>query len=118
MAQQLPSGVSVQDVQNAISQPISVPAGQTITVDLGIPVQAGYSGDGWQVSTSGTQVTVTAPASESGGEAGDTTTTGDEETASGEEHGGLGWIIGIAAVALVGVLVLLAVLLTVGRRKN
>ena len=51
MAQQLPSGVSVQDVQNAISQPISVPAGQTITVDLGIPVQAGYSGDGWQVST-------------------------------------------------------------------
>lgn len=302
ISQQLPAGVSVQDVQNAISQPISVPAGQTITVDLGIPVQAGYSGDGWQVSTSGTQVTVTAPAeggstiavpaqaagmsatitlvsspqaaaptlgepsgtngesagdelasggasptnedkgdaaaagaadahpertpasaltetdarrinldahisgntitaqlgfveaaklynefssvdregltlryvdsggriiegvkrnvdkqnlkltltypegetpdnpfiiqvvrdgteainivtltapaSESGGEAGDTTTTGDERTATGEKHGGLGWIIGIAAVALVSVLVLLAVLLTVGRRKN
>lgn len=61
-AQQLPGGVSVQDVQAAIAQPISVPAGETITVDLGVPVQAGYSGEGWQVSTSGTQVTVTAPA--------------------------------------------------------
>ena len=61
-AQQLPGGVSVQDVQAAIAQPISVPAGETITVDLGVPVQAGYSGGGWQVSTSGTQVTVTAPA--------------------------------------------------------
>lgn len=62
VAQQLPGGVSVQEVQAAVSQPISVPAGQTITVDLGVPVQAQYSGDGWQVSTSGTQVTVTAPA--------------------------------------------------------
>lgn len=61
-AQQLPGGVSVQDVQAAIAQPISVPAGETITVDLGVPVQAGYSGEGWQVSTSGSQVTVTAPA--------------------------------------------------------
>ncbi|AKK01999.1 hypothetical protein [Corynebacterium epidermidicanis] len=57
---QLPGGMNLQSIAG---ETISVPAGQTTTVDLGYPVQANYSGGGWSVSSSGTSVTVTAPAS-------------------------------------------------------
>ncbi|MDR7329278.1 hypothetical protein [Corynebacterium guangdongense] len=58
---QLPAGMSPQDVQSAIAAPISVPAGETVTVDLGVPVSMSHAGDGWSVSSAGTSVTVTAP---------------------------------------------------------
>ena len=59
-AQVLPPGV---DIQSMVGGPYSVPAGQTTTIDLGIPVTANYSGGGWSVSSAGSAVTVTAPAS-------------------------------------------------------
>lgn len=59
----LPPGVNVRDVVGA---PISVPAGQTTTVDLGVPVSADYNSGGWSVVSAGTAVSVTAPA-EGGG---------------------------------------------------
>ncbi|WP_164546425.1 hypothetical protein [Corynebacterium hylobatis] len=55
----LPPGVSVQDL---ISGPIAVPAGQTTTVDLGVPVSVSHHAGGWSVVSSGTSVSVTAPA--------------------------------------------------------
>lgn len=55
----LPPGVSVADL---VSAPISVPAGQTTTVDLGVPVSVNHSANGWTVVSSGTSVSVTAPA--------------------------------------------------------
>ncbi|MDY6049330.1 MAG: hypothetical protein SPI77_02000 [Corynebacterium sp.] len=61
-AQPVPPGISEADVIAAISAPISVPAGETITVSLPVPVTASYSGGGWTVSSAGTAVTVTAPA--------------------------------------------------------
>ncbi len=57
---ELPGGMSVPDVD--LSAPISVPAGQTTTVDLGVPVQVSYQQNGWSVVSSGTSVSVTAPA--------------------------------------------------------
>ena len=50
------------EVEAAIAAPISVPAGQTTTVSLPVPAEANYSGDGWNVSVSGTSATITAPA--------------------------------------------------------
>lgn len=55
----LPPGVAVQDV---ISGPIAVPAGQTTTVDLGVPVSVSYHSGGWSITSAGTAVSVTAPA--------------------------------------------------------
>lgn len=55
----LPPGVNVQDIVGA---PISVPAGQTTTVDLGVPVSVSYHADGWSVVSAGTAVSVTPPA--------------------------------------------------------
>ena len=52
---QLPGGVTVEDARAAVAAPINVPAGETVTVDVGVPVSASYSGGGWSV-------TVTAPA--------------------------------------------------------
>lgn len=49
-------------MEAAIASPISVPAGQTTTVSLPVPAEASYSGDGWNVSASGTFATITAPA--------------------------------------------------------
>src|SRR5699024_5671385 len=60
-AQALPAGISVEDARAAISAPISVPAGQTTTVNVPIAVDAGYPGDGWSVSSAGNSVTITAP---------------------------------------------------------
>lgn len=57
----LPGGVSMSDIQAALSGPISVPAGQTTTVSLPVAVNAQYSGGGWQVSSAGNSVTITAP---------------------------------------------------------
>ncbi len=62
---QLPAGMDPAQVQSMLSGPISVPAGQTTSVDLGVPVSASYSGSGWSVASTGTGVTVTAP--EAGG---------------------------------------------------
>lgn len=59
-AQMLPPGT---DIQSMVGGPHAVPAGQTTTIDLGVPVNAFYSGDGWNISSAGTSVTVTAPAS-------------------------------------------------------
>lgn len=56
----LPPGM---DLQSLVGGTHVVPGGQTTTVDLGYPVQANYSGGGWTVVSSGSAVTVTAPAS-------------------------------------------------------
>lgn len=55
----LPPGVNVRDVLGA---PIAVPAGETTTVDLGVPVDVSHNSDGWSVISAGTAVSVTAPA--------------------------------------------------------
>ena len=44
-----------------IPSEVTVRAGETTTVDLGVPVDANYSGGGWTVTSNGTQVSVTAP---------------------------------------------------------
>ena len=49
------------EVEAAIAAPIPVPAGETTTVSLPVPAEASYSGDGWNVSASGTSATITAP---------------------------------------------------------
>lgn len=58
---QLPGGISPDAVQGMIPSEISVPAGQTTSVDVGVPVNVAYNSGGWSVSSSGTVVTVTAP---------------------------------------------------------
>lgn len=58
---QLPEGVNPADVQSMIPSEVTVRAGETTTVDLGVPVDVSYSGGGWQVTSNGTQVSVTAP---------------------------------------------------------
>ena len=40
---------------------ISVPTGESTTVDVGVPVDVNYSSGGWTVTSSGTSVTVSAP---------------------------------------------------------
>lgn len=58
---QLPEGFDPSMVAEMIPAEITVPAGQTTTVDVGVPVSASYSGGGWTVASNGTTVTVTAP---------------------------------------------------------
>lgn len=58
---QIPEGLDPAVVAEMIPSTISVPAGQTTSVDVGVPVNASYSDGGWSVSASGTGVTVTAP---------------------------------------------------------
>lgn len=48
-----------------ISGPVTVPAGQTTTVDLGVPLNVNVSQNGWTVVSNGTSVSVTAPEGES-----------------------------------------------------
>ena len=49
-------------VLDALAAPIAVPAGQSTTVNLPVPVDAAYSGDGWNVQAGGGTVSITAPA--------------------------------------------------------
>lgn len=56
---ELPAGISVPDVD--LSTPVSVPAGTTTSVDLGVPLQVNYRQGGWVVVSNGTSVSVTAP---------------------------------------------------------
>ena len=58
---QLPEGVNPAEVQSMIPSEVTVRAGETTTVDLGVPVDVNYSSGGWQVTSNGTQVSVTAP---------------------------------------------------------
>ena len=58
---QLPEGIDPAEVQSMIPSEVTVRAGETTTVDLGVPVDANYSGGGWTVTSNGTQVSVTAP---------------------------------------------------------
>lgn len=58
---QLPEGMSPEEVQSMIPGEISVPAGESTTVDVGVPVDVNYSSGGWAVTSSGTSVTVSAP---------------------------------------------------------
>lgn len=58
---QLPEGMSPEEVQSMIPGEISVPAGESTTVDVGVPVEVNYSSGGWTVTSSGTSVTVSAP---------------------------------------------------------
>lgn len=58
---QLPDGMSPEEVQSMIPGEISVPAGESTTVDVGVPVDVNYSSGGWTVTSSGTSVTVSAP---------------------------------------------------------
>lgn len=58
---QIPDGMSPEQIQSMVPSEISVPAGETTTVDVGVPVNVNYSAGGWTVTSSGTSVTVTAP---------------------------------------------------------
>lgn len=58
---QLPGGMSPEEIQSMIPGEISVPAGESTTVDVGVPVDVNYSSGGWTVTSSGTSVTVSAP---------------------------------------------------------
>lgn len=58
---QIPAGMDQAQIDAVLGAPISVPPGQTTTVDLGVPVQGGQSGQGWTVNSAGTSVSVTAP---------------------------------------------------------
>ncbi|AIT61030.1 hypothetical protein CDOO_07030 [Corynebacterium doosanense CAU 212 = DSM 45436] len=58
---QIPSGMNMEQMNAVLAAPIAVAPGETTTVDLGVPVQGGYSGEGWDVHSAGTVVTVTAP---------------------------------------------------------
>lgn len=58
---QIPSGMNLGQMNAVLAAPIAVAPGETTTVDLGVPVQGGYSGEGWDVHSAGTVVTVTAP---------------------------------------------------------
>lgn len=60
-AAQIPEGLDPAAVAEMIPSTISVPAGQTTSVDVGVPVNVSYAGGGWSVSASGTGVSVTAP---------------------------------------------------------
>lgn len=61
---QLPPGVNPDAVLEMLPQQIAVPAGETTTVDVGVPVDVNYNSGGWSVTSSGSTVTVTAPAQE------------------------------------------------------
>lgn len=58
---QLPGGVDPAQVAGMIPSEITVPAGETTTVDVGVPVDVNYSSGGWTVTSNGTSVSVTAP---------------------------------------------------------
>lgn len=58
---QLPGGLDPQTVRDMIPSPVSVRAGETTTVDVGVPVNVSYNSGGWEVNANGTSVTVTAP---------------------------------------------------------
>lgn len=58
---QIPDGLDPGAIQQMLPSEISVPAGQTTTVDVGVPVNVSYNADGWVVSSSGTAISVTAP---------------------------------------------------------
>ena len=58
---QLPGGMSPEEIQSMIPGEISVPAGESTTVDVGVPVDVNYSSGGWTVTSSGKSVTVSAP---------------------------------------------------------
>ena len=58
---QLPGGMDPAQVAGMIPSEITVPAGETTTVDVGVPVDVNYSSGGWTVSSNGTSVSVTAP---------------------------------------------------------
>lgn len=58
---QLPGGLDPQTVREMIPSSVNVRAGETTTVDVGVPVTANYNADGWSVSANGTSVSVTAP---------------------------------------------------------
>lgn len=58
---QLPAGMSLGEIQSILSNPIAVPAGESVTVDVGVPVSGGHHGSGWDVTSAGTTVTVVAP---------------------------------------------------------
>lgn len=58
---QLPEGLDPAAIQQAIPSEIHVQAGQTTTVDTGVPLSLNYSSGGWTVVSSGTSVSVTAP---------------------------------------------------------
>lgn len=58
---QLPAGMDPAQVAGMIPSEITVPAGETTTVDVGVPVNVNYSSGGWTVTSNGTSVSVTAP---------------------------------------------------------
>lgn len=58
---QLPGGMSPDALKSMIPSQISVPAGETTSVDVGVPVDVNYSAGGWVVTSQGSVVSVTAP---------------------------------------------------------
>lgn len=58
---QLPGGLDPAQIKEMLPSQVSVAAGESTTVDVGVPVDVNYSADGWVVSSSGTTVTVQAP---------------------------------------------------------
>lgn len=58
---QVPSGAGASAIAEMLPSEIAVQAGETTTVDVGVPVAVGYAADGWVVASSGTTISVTAP---------------------------------------------------------
>lgn len=58
---QLPEGLDPAQIKEMLPSQVSVAAGESSTVDVGVPVDVNYAADGWVVSSSGTTVTVQAP---------------------------------------------------------
>ncbi|WP_257183065.1 hypothetical protein [Corynebacterium cystitidis] len=58
---QIPEGLDPAAVAAMIPSTISVPAGLTTSVDVGVPVKVSFSEAGWSISSAGTGVTVKAP---------------------------------------------------------
>ncbi|QYH19775.1 hypothetical protein JKI95_00990 [Corynebacterium aquatimens] len=58
---QLPAGLDPAQVQSMIPSQVSVRAGETTSVDVGVPVDVNYHSGGWSVTPNGTTVSVTAP---------------------------------------------------------
>ncbi|WP_291313526.1 hypothetical protein [Corynebacterium sp. UBA2622] len=58
---QIPGGIDPAQVQHMLPSQIEVPAGQSTSVDVGVPVSVGYAAGGWNISAAGSTVTVAAP---------------------------------------------------------
>ena len=55
------SGADTRAIAQMLPSQIAVQAGETTTVDVGMPVAVNYAADGWVVASNGNTISVTAP---------------------------------------------------------